>query len=531
MRMLERSFKVTTRYGGGFVESIDGHTGGSRTSTGSTTSTGSRRPRAPPHRGPPGRPDLVGPARLERDRHDPGGRRLLPRAVHQRHRRQAFPVTLECATDAAPPASGSTRAQRDRRPGREPGARRGSGTDSLGVVVGTWSEVKGDIAAELIEQGPARAASTPSSPARRATLELLEPARAGRAHARADAGLIAATAQASRPTWLVTGTDTAGRDARPRALTPARLRTTSRSPSGRHRHPGSARGRVMTYRRRASPLHAARAGAGARTAWRSRSPRCYCPSPVVLGAVASRSRSPASRRRRARAAPRRLWAVPLGARHGRQRAGGRRRADRDRAPRRPAAARPDRHHARGDRLRRGARPAGGRAGPVRALYTVAVDPDEVLRLFRRVSFRSALSATLATRMVPVLVRDSRRLAEAQRCRPGPPPSRAQLLRATTAGVLDRALDVAAALEVRGYGAARRPRGRRVRARGRATTSRSRRRGRARRAGGRCARRRPGAVQRVSVAARAGRRPASVAVALAIVVCALAPFADRRGIER
>ncbi len=64
-------------------------------------------------------------------------------------------------------------------------------------------------------------------------------------------------------------------------------------------------------------------------------------------------------------------------------------------------------------------------------------------------------------MVPVLMRDSRRLAEAQRCRPGPPPGRAQLLRATTAGVLDRALDVAATLEVRGYGAARqRARGRR-----------------------------------------------------------------------
>ena len=91
-----------------------------------------------------------------------------------------------------------------------------------------------------------------------------------------------------------------------------------------------------------------------------------------------------------------------------------------------------------------------------ALYTVAVDPDEVLGLFRRFSFHSALTATLATRMVPVLARDARRLAEAQRCRPGPPPSRVQLMRATTAGVLDRALDVAAALEVRGYGAARRP---------------------------------------------------------------------------
>jgi energy-coupling factor transport system permease protein len=90
------------------------------------------------------------------------------------------------------------------------------------------------------------------------------------------------------------------------------------------------------------------------------------------------------------------------------------------------------------------------------LYTLAVDPDEVLRLFRRVSFRSALSATLATRMVPILVRDGRRLAEAQRCRPGPPPSRLTLMRAACTGMLDRALDVAAALEVRGYGGARRP---------------------------------------------------------------------------
>jgi energy-coupling factor transport system permease protein len=91
-----------------------------------------------------------------------------------------------------------------------------------------------------------------------------------------------------------------------------------------------------------------------------------------------------------------------------------------------------------------------------ALYSVAINPDEVLRLFRRASFRSALTATLATRMVPVLQRDSRRLVEAQRCRPGLPPSRLALVRAASAGALDRAVDVAAALELRGYGAARRP---------------------------------------------------------------------------
>ena len=96
-----------------------------------------------------------------------------------------------------------------------------------------------------------------------------------------------------------------------------------------------------------------------------------------------------------------------------------------------------------------------------ALYAAAVDPDEVLRLFRRVSLRSALTAALATRMVPVLARDARRLADAQRCRPARPAPRLAVVRAMAANALDRAIDVAATLEVRGYGGARRaPRARR-----------------------------------------------------------------------
>jgi energy-coupling factor transport system permease protein len=91
-----------------------------------------------------------------------------------------------------------------------------------------------------------------------------------------------------------------------------------------------------------------------------------------------------------------------------------------------------------------------------ALHSAAVDPDELLRAFRRLSFRSALTAVLATRMVPVLARDARRLRDAQRCRPGRPASRLAIMRAVTAGALDRAVDVAATLEVRGYGSGRRP---------------------------------------------------------------------------
>jgi energy-coupling factor transport system permease protein len=163
-----------------------------------------------------------------------------------------------------------------------------------------------------------------------------------------------------------------------------------------------------------------------------------------------------------------------------------------------------------------------------ALYTAAVDPDEVLRLFRPVSFRSALTATLATRMVPLLLRDSRRLADAQRCRPGPPPSRLALMRATTAGVLDRALDAAAALEVRGYGSARRA------LRRRAPYSRHDLAFTLAAAG----------LVALAIAARVGglapfaaypafRAPVGVGeagTACAVLVCALLPFADRRGID-
>jgi energy-coupling factor transport system permease protein len=69
--------------------------------------------------------------------------------------------------------------------------------------------------------------------------------------------------------------------------------------------------------------------------------------------------------------------------------------------------------------------------------------------------------TLATRMLPVLAADSQRLAEAQRTRPGGAPGgargRVALLAAVVGGSLDRAMDVAATLEVRGFAVARRAR--------------------------------------------------------------------------
>jgi energy-coupling factor transport system permease protein len=94
---------------------------------------------------------------------------------------------------------------------------------------------------------------------------------------------------------------------------------------------------------------------------------------------------------------------------------------------------------------------------VSALASLAIDPDALLRIFRRLSFRSALTASLAVRMIPVLAADAQRLAEAQRTRPGGGPrgarGRAAVLGAVLAGSLDRAMDVAATLELRGFAAA------------------------------------------------------------------------------
>lgn len=97
-----------------------------------------------------------------------------------------------------------------------------------------------------------------------------------------------------------------------------------------------------------------------------------------------------------------------------------------------------------------------------SVFACCVNPDGLLDAFRRLSFRSALSATLATRLIPVLSRDAQRLTEAQRCRPGGAGSRVAVVRAVATGAMDRALDVAATLEVRGYAIARRPSRRRAR---------------------------------------------------------------------
>lgn len=87
-----------------------------------------------------------------------------------------------------------------------------------------------------------------------------------------------------------------------------------------------------------------------------------------------------------------------------------------------------------------------------AVYSACVDPDRVLRALRPFAGRSALTATLISRLVPVAAADASRLRDAGRLR-GPaaaPLGRATMARRLLTGSLDRAVDVAATLELRGY---------------------------------------------------------------------------------
>jgi energy-coupling factor transport system permease protein len=162
-----------------------------------------------------------------------------------------------------------------------------------------------------------------------------------------------------------------------------------------------------------------------------------------------------------------------------------------------------------------------------ALFAAAIDPDALLRALRRRSLRVGVTAALATHLVPVLARDGRRLADAQRTlRDGPPP-RLGVVRAVAAGALDRATDVAATLEVRGFGSGEcPPRVREPLSRHDIAFAAS-----------------ALALAALAVASGAGGwegfeayprlvvplEPRQLVVAVAVAACALLPFADRRGI--
>lgn len=211
MRMLERTFPVSTRYGGGFVQSIDGR-----------ARSGSRRDWFYYVNGvlaPQGAASTSVHAgdRIWWDLHDWSASEDVPAVVGSFPEPflhgiagKRLPTAIECAP--ASEAACQTVASRLHGAGvpvATQGLGGGSGQASLSVVVGPWGQLHGLIAAGLIEQGPGQSGIYARFGA--GGLQLLDPHGHVVRALGPDAGLIAATAQGSAaPVWLVTGTDLAG---------------------------------------------------------------------------------------------------------------------------------------------------------------------------------------------------------------------------------------------------------------------------------------------------------------------------------
>ncbi|MEI6448075.1 MAG: energy-coupling factor transporter transmembrane component T [Actinomycetes bacterium] len=87
-----------------------------------------------------------------------------------------------------------------------------------------------------------------------------------------------------------------------------------------------------------------------------------------------------------------------------------------------------------------------------AVFAACVDQDSVVGLLRRRSGRFGIAIALAGRMAPLLAADAKRMSQARRTLGSEvAPSRAALLSALVGGALDRSVDAASALELRGLG--------------------------------------------------------------------------------
>jgi hypothetical protein len=219
IRVLDREADITTRYGGGFVQSIDGLSG---------TESGGRRYDwffyVNGVESPIGSADVRVHAgdRIWWDYRDWTGAMRVPAVVGSWPEPFAqastpaearLPVRVECATSR--PVCG-TIADRLAAAGANAdveriGAARAEPPRALRILVGPWASIRRDPAASL--DGPASSgvfATFKPGGDGRFLLVLADPGGSPRQALRSDAGLVAAVEADGEPTWLVTGTDAAG---------------------------------------------------------------------------------------------------------------------------------------------------------------------------------------------------------------------------------------------------------------------------------------------------------------------------------
>lgn len=216
MSLLLRNHRVKTRYGGGFVQSIDGHSGGTLAGepvdwfyyvNGIEAKKGAADTTV--HAGD----------RVWWDLHDwsqtddvPAVVGSFPEPFLHGTAGKRLPVRVECVEVNAQPCqtvlarlrmSGVPAALAAIGPGDEP--------QTLRVLVGPWTAVRGTPATQAIERGPRASGVYARVAPSGQTLTLLDARGRATRTLGAGAGLVAAVRYAEEaPTWVVTGTDAAG---------------------------------------------------------------------------------------------------------------------------------------------------------------------------------------------------------------------------------------------------------------------------------------------------------------------------------
>jgi hypothetical protein len=229
MSLLMRNADVETRYGGGFVQSIAGHSGG--TLSGEPADwfyyvNGVEAPKGAAET------DVNSGDRIWWDLHDWSQAESVPAVVgsypepflHGIEGRR-LPVRIECQdTTSAACTTVNDRLQQAGVPAALSSIDPGEFISTLRVLVGTWSAVRGTPATQAIERGPRASGvyvrTTPSGSA----FTLLDARGQTTRTLGAGAGLIAAIRYGKEaPEWVITGTDTAGVDRAASALSESAL--------------------------------------------------------------------------------------------------------------------------------------------------------------------------------------------------------------------------------------------------------------------------------------------------------------------
>ncbi|MGC9220607.1 MAG: DUF4430 domain-containing protein [Solirubrobacteraceae bacterium] len=227
MSLLEQHFKVTTSYGGGFVDSINGRAGGSGRTAWFYYVNGIEAPK-----GAAGTAVNAG-DHIWWDLHSWAATQTTPAVVGSYPEPftngiggKEFSILVDCAAGMQQEcdAIGSDVHHFGVKAADHTLATR-SGSDSLAVVVGTWTQVHNIVAAHLISAGPQQSGVFAQFGGGGHTLRLENPLGDLARMLRGSVGLVAATGNGtlSAPTWFVTGTDAAGVRAAVGAFTKAHL--------------------------------------------------------------------------------------------------------------------------------------------------------------------------------------------------------------------------------------------------------------------------------------------------------------------